>query len=186
MRYVTLFLLSLFMYLPGEEIEFKPAPKMELKPAQEVPFFRPDMNISHELYIFGLSYHTNRDYDFNEENPGLGYSVELYEPTKDMLSFSWTGAFGTYKDSFSEQAYFAGIGPRATIGDRDGFHGTFSLLISYLDGSDHKGFTGIPFITLDYGNVGLGFTGALASKAQDTENSNMVAVFLKFTLPLDF
>jgi len=160
------------------------AQEMVLKPAEYHGM--PGPKIAHELYVFGLSYHTNRDYDYNEQNPGLGYGIELYDPRPNkFISASWFAAMGTYKDSYSEQAYFIGVGPRLTFGQRDDFHTTFSLLVSYLDGSGKQGPVAIPILSLDYKYVGIGITGdptAETSGNTDEPGSNMIAVFLKFTL----
>jgi len=156
------------------------AQEMVLKPAQE--YRMPLPQFSQELYVFGLSYHTNRDYDYNEQNPGLGYAVEFFTPNPNrIVSAGWTAAIGTYKDSYDEQAYFVGFGPRITWGQRDNWHTTAGLLLSYLDGSGNKGFAAIPIISIDYDHVGLGITG-VPMRGNTEDASEVVAVFLKFTL----
>lgn len=154
--------------------------EMELKPPLEYRMSMPAF--SQELYVFGLSYHFNRDYDYNEQNPGLGYAVEFFTPNPNKsVSAGWTAAMGTYKDSYNEQAYFVGFGPRITWGQRDDWHTTAGLLLSYLDGSGNKGFAAIPILSIDYDHVGLGITG-VPMRGNTDHASEVIAVFLKFTL----
>lgn len=136
--------------------------------------------ISQELYVFGLSYHTNEKYyNYNGENPGLAYGAEFYSKKDKLLSFSFAGAFGTYKDSYSEQAYFAGIGPRVTFGDRNDWHVAAGFIAGYLDGSGEKGPAYIPMAFVNYGKIGVGITG---DPEREKHGSEMIAVFLKFRL----
>jgi hypothetical protein len=155
------------------------ADEMVLKPPLENHGELPA--IAQELYVFGLSYHPNEKYyNYNGENPGLAYGMEFFsKENKYSISASFTCAFGTYKDSYSEQAYFAGIGPRITWGDRNDWHAAVGFLAGYLDGSGKKGATYIPMAFVNYGKVGIGFTG---DPERTPHGSEMIAVFLKFTL----
>ncbi len=191
MRYFTLFLLSLFLYLPGQEIEFNPAPKMELKPALNHSDHPVDVSL--ELDVFGLSYHSNRKYDYNEVNPGLGLSLVFSTPDESLVKFSIVASGGSYKDSFDEQAYYALVGPRVTLGYDDSFHASLSLQSGYLDGSGLEGQGIIPFITVGYDWFDIGITGnpftrgEIVTKNGEKEitETKVIAAFLKFRL-LDF
>jgi hypothetical protein len=142
-----------------------------------------------ELDVFGLSYHTNRDYDYNEVNPGLGVSAVF--SSNECLSM--VASAGSYKDSFSDQAVYFLVGPRLTIGAEDSFHASVSVQAGYLNGSGKQGLAGIPFITLGYDWFNVGITGDVFSRSETVQVSKneavaytkMVAVFLKFRV-LDF
>lgn len=151
------------------------ADEMVLKPPLELERAWPT-TVSQELYIFGLSYHSDRDYGYNEQNPGLGYGIEIFNPTDKPVNMSILASMGTYKDSYSEQAYFVVAGPRLTLGHKEDWHFTFSAQFGYMDGSGIKGAVGLPMASINYSKVGIGITGNPSSIEQ------VVGVFLKFNI----
>lgn len=142
-----------------------------------------------EVDIFGLSYHTNRNYDFNETNTGLGLSLVMQSKKKPAPWFNvaMVGSVGTYEDSYYDQAFYALCGPRAILGYDDSFHASVAIQAGFLKGSDVDGAIAVPFVTVGYDRYSLGITGdPVGRKGDDTENSSkMIAVFLKIRV-LDF
>ncbi len=143
--------------------------------------------ISLELDVFGLSYHTNREYNFNEVNPGIGLSLTVQNPENQLCHFSAVTSAGTYKDSYRNQAVYALIGPRFTLGYDDSFHVSATVQAGYMQGSGQNGFAYVPFITMGYDWIDVGLTGNPFGngKKEREDYTKWGAVFLKFKL-LDF
>jgi hypothetical protein len=133
----------------------------------------------------GLSYHTNKSYDFNEENLGLGVSFTIGSNVPDDgLSAVMVASVGFYKDSYNEQAKYFLAGPRGVIGHRDGFHVSGAVQVGYVDGSGLHGAGIIPFVSVGYDRFDLCVTGDPFSKDSE-DKSKFVACFLKIRV-LDF
>jgi hypothetical protein len=144
-------------------------------------------NFSTELDVFGLSYHANRDYDFNEVNPGLGITMVMNsaEPT-DMSHFSMIASVGSYRDSYNDQAWYILAGSRFTVGTRDGLHASAALTLGWVDGSGTRGLPIVPFLSVGYNRYDLGITGSPETgKSGAEDSSKVIAVYLKIRL-LDF
>ena len=154
--------------------------EMELKPAQKHRHLA-ESRIDVELDLFGVSYHTNRDYDFNESNYGVGVNLALSSPGYDHMYM--VVSTGTYKDSYDEDAFFFMVGPRALIGYRNGFHATVGLQAGYLEGSGAKGIGAFPVLSVGYDWFDVCFTGQpVENDTGSAEDSRMFALFLKFRL----
>lgn len=140
-----------------------------------------------ELDVFGLSYHSNRNYDFNEKNPGLGITAVFGSDRPDPgYHFSMTVSGGTYKDSYSNQATYLLAGPRLTLGYEESFHVSIAWSGGYIQGSGHHGQGLIPFAAIGYDRYSLGITGdPIGDKKKGEDDTKMVAIFLKFRV-LDF
>ncbi len=154
--------------------------EMELKPALPPAGMAP-ARVDLELDIFGVSYHSNRTYGFNETNYGVGFNAAMSSPTNDH--FYMVVSTGTYKDSYDKDAFFFMVGPRAMIGYRNGLHATASVQGGYLRGSGAKGQGILPIVSFGYDRVDVCVTGTPFSEdnnSNSADNSNMVAVFLKF------
>lgn len=67
------------------------------------------MELASAVLLFGLSYHSNRDKDYNEINPGIGYEVAI----KDDPVYPFATA-SIYLDSYKEVSGFLGGGFRTT------------------------------------------------------------------------
>lgn len=150
-------------------------------PSTPVTLTPPKMSL--EVDMFGLSYHTNRNYDFNETNPGLGLSFVISSPDKSSwFNVGMAFSVGTYEDSYKDQAKYLLIGPRLTIGYEDSFHVSFSGQAGYLDGSGSNGTIVVPFVTVGYDWISLGVTGdPIGRKSADSgDTSKMIGAFLKF------
>jgi hypothetical protein len=82
-----------------------------------------------EAYVYGLSYHTNRDYDFNELNYGLG--LGFYTRPEDCPVYL-AGQFSMYRDSFSNPATVFTVGPRWVLGNENKFHTDLSIQVGMI------------------------------------------------------
>jgi hypothetical protein len=150
--------------------------EMELKP----PLSYDDNANSYtlELDVFGLSYHDNRSYDFNEVNPGVGLNLCIKASSDDVLELMLSGA--CYKDSYSDLATFVGIGPRWTVGDRKSLHASLAFIGGYMMAEKDRTLA-VPVLAFGYDFVDVCFTGKPSSGDEKyADASNMVAVFLKF------
>lgn len=130
-----------------------------------------------ELLVFGASYHVDRNYDWNEENPGIGLNLVFPHETKEIFSFFISG--GTYKDSYSEQSEFLLVGPRFRIGDKDKLHWESNFGLGYIHGSDVNSIAMVPSMSIGYDWCDLCFI--CDPNIGDKKNGTvMVAAFLKF------
>ncbi len=141
-----------------------------------------------EASAFGISHHTNRNFNWNEENwgAGLGIRTTLQGPLEWRLS----GA--CYRDSMNKTAIAIVTGPGCVVGDRTGIHAGLELNIGYLDGSGFRGVGAIPVLSVGYGPVDLCMTASPARGAStkaatgpdDLEHgdSGMVGLFARVTL----
>jgi len=140
-----------------------------------------------ELTVFGLSYHTNRDYDYNEVNPGLGLNFVFSSKDDNFWHPSWVLSGGFYKDSYSDTATYLLVGPRLTLGYDDSFHVSGGFGAGYFNGSGNNGLGYIPVVTVGYDWFNVGITGDPFSKSETVDvgdkrvaYTKMVAVFLNF------
>lgn len=118
---------------------------------QPAPHVQAD-RFSLEANVYGVSYHTNRDYAWNEKNPGLGLTV-LYRLGS---GFSLIEAVGAYDDSNSRHARYALTGLRYTVGDESRFHASIGFAAGYYRGSGFHGVGCAPEILVGYNRVSLG------------------------------
>jgi hypothetical protein len=144
-----------------------------------------------EVYGFGLSYHSTRDRDWNENNYGLGIGLAAREPGSTVEAVA---VAATYRDSFNEQAYLLQAGVRKTFGDFDGLHASVSGTIGILNGSGNKGAAFIPVASVGYDWLDLCVTYipsqkqvGIEYKSIDPERTNLletsvVAIFVKIRL----
>lgn len=132
-----------------------------------------------ELDLMGLSYHTNRNYDFNEVNPGIGLSFTLgSDVVDDGNSAVLVASFGTYKNSYDGQANYFLVGPRGTLGYREHFHVSGAIQAGYIIGFNQNGSVIVPVLSVGYNRFDLCITGNPFEKDEDNE-SKFIACFLK-------
>lgn len=159
----TIFLLSLFLNLNAQEITNQL-----------------------EVNVFGLSYHMNRNVDYNEQNPGIGVGVILNSAggEDDGFHASMSIQAGGYRDSFSDTAVYLVAGPRLTFGYEHASHATIELGMGYLHGSSSNGTVVIPVVSIGYDRFSLCATADLLgnNRNEDDEVSRAVAVFLRVKL----
>lgn len=136
-----------------------------------------------EMYIFGKSYHTNRKFEWNESNYGLGVGVSIRKD--NQTNFEGFIAGGSYNDSYDNTAIFCVAGPRYTIGERDRFHTSLSVGVGPYIGSKYNTIGAIGFVDFGYDRVSVCITGIPnVHNNNDNENmhSAMIATFLKIRI----
>ena len=82
-----------------------------------------------EVYVYGLSYHTNREYDFNEVNYGLGLG---FYTRPEGCPVYLAGQASMYRDSFDNPATVITVGPRWVFGNEDKFHTDLSIQLGMI------------------------------------------------------
>lgn len=131
-----------------------------------------------EGYVFGKSYHTNRDYDWNENNYGLGVGM-----TYDCKTIVKPSAIvATYRDSLNRKNTLAMVGPRIDFGWSSGFNGCIGASAGYFSTSCFNHTAGIVYAGIGYDRVNLMVTGYPKWVDMDSNpntSTGMVAVFLK-------
>jgi hypothetical protein len=149
-----------------------------------------DRIVTVEAYGFGLSYHSNQDINWNQENYGLGIGLAAREADETVEAIA---IVATYRDSFNEPAYLLQAGFRKTFGDYDGFHGTLGVTVGFLKGSGNNGASILPVASIGYDWIDLCLTGMppMGSGAEqqgtDPQDNRMVdtaviAAFVKIRL----
>jgi hypothetical protein len=137
-----------------------------------------ETSVDVSLDVFGLSYHQDRDFGYNERNPGLGVSLAIHDVDDDFLSYVVSG--GVYKDSFFDRAEFLVVGVRGLIGSKDSFHGSLSVQGGYFEGSGFDGLGAFPVVSVGYDRFDLCFSGnPFETKSEGEGSSRVLAMFLK-------
>lgn len=141
-----------------------------------------ESNSTLELYVFGKSYHSNRSYNWNENNYGLGIGIDF--PVMEDLPFTIMCMGGVYKDSYNEYAKFMVLGPRYTIGNTDAWHSSFSVGAGPFYGSDFNGLGYVGIFALGYEKISICITGSVDTgpAKEGATSTNMIATFLKIRL----
>ena len=141
--------------------------------------------VSLEATVYGISYHTNREVDWNEVNQGVGLTL--------VVPFEVTGkgdsvitSIGTFLDSDSYQSKYALIGLRHTFWNAEEWHMNASVSAGYFDGAGQHGFGIIPIVSVGYNMVDICFTGGIdipvtAPNVSSTKTS-LIAAFLQLRL----
>lgn len=97
------------------------------------------------LLIHGISYHKkvkNNHTEYNQVNTGLGIGYEFNSTLKPFIEV------GTYKDSYSEQAYYAMTGVRYALLDTS-IKPYIKLNTGYLNGSGFNSIIAYPSFTIE-------------------------------------
>lgn len=110
--------------------------------------------------INGKSYHIGSNYDWNEDNVGLGVEYQFPTTTR-WKSIVMANAF---RDSMNEMSYMAGGGVHRTLYTSERWNGFYidagvnAFLMTRKDHNDNRPFPGIlPSLTLgnDYGGINV-------------------------------
>lgn len=141
-----------------------------------------------EAYVYGLSYHTNRDYDFNETNYGLG--LGFYTRPEGVPAYL-TGQASMYRDSFGNPATVITVGPRWAFGNEEKFHTDFTIQLGVIKTGQDKD---RPFYNVIMPSVSVGYDrwnvhfvyipemGEKSPKYPDEPESDVFAMFLRIRL----
>lgn len=106
-----------------------------------------------DIYAYGLSYHTNRDYNFREVNPGIGIGYSAYDESAPILSM--TLQISCYKNSYAEWTGLTTFGPRLTFGDRSKFHYGADATLGVIYSESIKGSVAFPSFFVGYDRFNL-------------------------------
>ncbi len=142
-----------------------------------------------ELSAFGVSYHTNRNFNWNERNWGGGVGIRMVGEGQLELRL----AAARYKDSMNEKATVAMGGFGYLFGNRNNLHASLEFNLGYMNGSGiSKGVNAIPVLAVGYGPVDLCFTGMImrdglkheTTGPDDLEHaqSSVIGAFVRFTV----
>lgn len=136
-----------------------------------------------EVFGFGKSYHTNREVDYNETNPGLALGLAYhYDKNTDL-----TLAGGFYKDSFYDHATFAMFGARAfVLGDRNSAYSAVGVYGGHIDGSGFHGLGFMPTLIFGYDKISIGLIGMPPSSNQTRHKEGSTAAKDNRTAPGGF
>ena len=140
-----------------------------------------------ELYVYGMSYHSNREYDFNETNPGLG--LGFYSREDASSNWYMTGQASVYYDSYSNYAKTVTAGPRYVFGDKDKWHVDGTLQIGFIKtGVENKQLHQclLPSVSVGYSryNVHVIYIpkGEDSDPSEKDDSSSVIAAFLRIRL----
>ena len=147
-----------------------------------------------DLVVNGRSYHVNSEYDWNENNYGLGLEYEFDSSSRWL----WSVNANAFMDSRDNMSYMAGGGLKRRLfqsESRAGYYfdiGLNAFVMSRADFNDYLPFPGIlPAISFGMTNVGLNLTYIPETVVRDVARAKVVdpnvgGVFFlqfKFRLP---
>ena len=114
-----------------------------------------------DLIVNGKSYHINSEYDWNEDNFGLGLEYQFNAGPR----WIWTAIGNGFVDSQNNMSYMAGAGlkRRLFMSERAaGFYldaGLVAFFMARADINDYEPFPGVlPVLSVDIRRVGLNLT----------------------------
>lgn len=139
----------------------------------------------HEIYVYGLSYHSNRDYPFKEVNPGLGYGYTWVKEDRDNVVAEGLVQGSVYQNSYGHWTGVTTIGPRVTLGDwEENFYGFFSVTGGFVYSEDYKSLVILPTVGFGYKRLNINFVFMPKTDNKDTHNdsSSAIGLFLGFKL----
>ena len=130
-----------------------------------------------DLYVYGLSYHTNRDYPWHEVNPGLGYGRYWSSPYDSYVEKSAQGSI--YKNSYGHWTGVATFGPRWIFGDSDSFTSIISINAGFTYSEDYMNLIILPMFGVGYKRVSINYVFMPKIKSGRGEDvSNAIGMFL--------
>lgn len=86
----------------------------------------------YDLYVWGLSYHTNRDNKYNEINPGVGFGIYAIDMKKENFQTQMAFHASCYWNSYNDPAATFSFGPRFILGNVETFHVDVSLDFGFM------------------------------------------------------
>jgi hypothetical protein len=144
--------------------------------------------------INGKSFHFNSEYDWNENNLGLGIEHEFASESKWRKTVMANG----FRDSTDNMSYMVGAGLHRRLFESEklsGFYisaGLNAFLMTRDDVDNSNPFPGIlPSVTIGNDNVGINLTYLPKMAVEKTTNSNFVdpgisgILFLQFKVSMD-
>ena len=114
-----------------------------------------------DLVVNGRSHHVNSEYDWNENNYGLGLEYQ-FDSTSRWI---WSANGNAFLDSQNNMSYMAGGGLKRRLFQSErlaGFYldaGLVAFLMARADINDYQPFPGIlPTLSFGIGNIGMNLT----------------------------
>ncbi len=147
-----------------------------------------------DLVVSGRSYHVNSEYDWNENNYGLGLEYQFDSSSRWL----WSVNANAFMDSRENMSYMAGGGLKRRLFQSEraaGFYfdvGLNAFVMSRADFNDYLPFPGIlPTLSFGMKNVGINLTYIPETVVRDiakakVRDPNVGGVFFlqfKFRLP---
>lgn len=144
-----------------------------------------------DVVINGKSFHVNSEYDWNEENIGIGLEYELESRSRWIRTVN----ANTFVDSLDNMSYMAGAGLKRRLYETDRFGGLYfdagivAFLMSRKDIRNHRPFPGVlPALSLGNDYAGINVTYLPKKAVHDIAHANVVdptiggVVFMQFKI----
>ena len=128
-----------------------------------------------DLYVYGLSYHTNRDVKFHEVNPGLGVGHFWGEKDNDWIEMTVQGS--EYRNSYGDWTTVGTFGPRVILGDRKELNVFFAVNAGFMYSVDYTNLVMIPSFGIGYNRFNVNFV-FIPKSGNDNDVSNAIGMFL--------
>ena len=130
-----------------------------------------------DLIVNGFSYHVNSDYDWNEENYGLGLEYQFDTSSR----WIWSATGSAFMDSQENMSYMAGGGLKRRLFQsehRSGFYvdaGLVAFLMARADVNDYRPFPGVlPTLSAGTKYFGINLTYLPRAAVQSFANARIV------------
>ena len=149
---------------------------------------------SASLVVNGRSYHLGSDYDWNEDNAGLGIEYQL----EQRSAWRRIAMANGFRDSADRMSYMAGFGLHRRLFETDemaGFHvyaGLNAFLMTRQDMNGNRPFPGVlPSLSIGNRQFGINLTYLPREAVEMATNARMTdpdidgIVFLQLKLSLD-
>jgi len=114
-----------------------------------------------DLVVSGRSYHVNSEYDWNENNYGLGLEYQFDSSSR----WIWSANGNAFLDSQNNMSYMAGGGLKRRLFQSERLAGLYldaglvAFLMARADINDYQPFPGIlPTLSLGIRNIGINLT----------------------------
>lgn len=147
-----------------------------------------------DVVINGKSYHVNSQYDWNEDNIGLGLEYELDSQSRWIRTVN----ANTFVDSLENMSYMAGAGLKRRFYETDRFGGLYvdagivAFLMSRKDIGNYRPFPGIlPAVSIGNDYAGINLTYLPKKAVHDIAHANVVdptiggVVFMQFKIRMN-
>ena len=147
-----------------------------------------------DIVINGKSHHINADYDWNENNLGLGMEYE-FRPTSRWIK---TLNANSFVDSLDNMSYMAGAGLKRRLLSSERFGGVYldagvvAFLMARKDINDYRPFPGaLPTLSIGNRYAGINLTYLPKKAVHDIAHANVVdpniggILFMQFKFRMD-
>jgi hypothetical protein len=130
-----------------------------------------------DFYLYGVSYHTNRDYNFHEINPGIGYGH--YWKESDVKSVELTVQGSVYSNSYGHFTGIATAGPRIMAGHEKDVYAYLSINCGFTYSVDYYNMIILPSVGIGYKKFNVNFI-FIPKGGRREDSSNAIGMFLGY------